>query len=268
MRKKADLIVADLKKYNANYLKIELEGSLGRRVNGNVEDTYQARLRWLNMLPDELRRSITYSGDFYDGGDTEFTVTVPAEMLYLTPELLKAFNKLAKFYGRDSVGLEYAGMHLSVLPTGQYSRYEGPVIAPHNKLRHFQLQLDKMMPALYLWAAHSKITRSVTPRPPGVRYSSKYAAIGLHEGRCLEYRVFDPCYHEPDRIIDNFGVIAKTLQYMDKTYTPTGVQSGVNMPRGSWGPIRRGKISPRVWREVELIRPKWARVSTLHRRIA
>lgn len=166
----------------------------------------------LGRLPRETRAKLNYIEFYNDGSvDSEITATLPIEEAWRGIELIEAMNSLGREVGK---GLETdsAGLHLTLLTSSTYPTYK-PLDA--DKITNFSKQMTKLMPALFAGATHNGYTRGLYYRRPGVSpdKSGVYPAICTHDDTCLEYRVFDPCYDQPEALLEKIQVIARTIEY-------------------------------------------------------
>lgn len=205
-----------------SHFKIELEADLSRgsyRVPtpyGTDYDTAQGRTNLackrfiLSHVTPETRQALTYLRFYNDGSvDSEITATLPIEKAHLALGLMDAFGQLARHLG-GHFDTNRAGMHLSLLTSGTY-----PTSRRLNadKLANFSAQMTKLMPALFAAATHNGRTRPLQFRYPRVSDIEKYSAIYTHGGTCLEYRVFDTCYGQPEALLEKIQVMAKSIEF-------------------------------------------------------
>lgn len=166
---------------------------------------------WLEQrFSPEFKQALVY-GEVYDDGsvDTEYTFTLPTDKCHLTLEAIHLFNEFGRYIGND-LDINNAGMHISVLPEPTY-----PCSISFNeiKMRNFRTEVTKLLPALYFLATPNETTRALTYREPYVSDEEKYSAIFTHGDTAIEYRIFDTCYQEPEKFLENIEVIAHTLKY-------------------------------------------------------
>lgn len=253
--KKVEWIKSELLKYEFDYVKLELEGFLNR---GSTQyHTHGAAHSFIKShLPKEL--DVKWSGVWSDGGDTELSITFPTAQLELAPQILKTFNKLGKACGQKKINVNNAGMHITILMDSVYPSTHAERLGM-DQLENFKRQVTKALPALWVLAAHGKRTRSADPRVPWVSINAgKHHAI-YYRNNSFEYRLFDPCYHEPMRVIDNFNVIANTLKYLDPSTTYDSQRIDWSQFY-SWQDVRGHfdrKNTKLVLKQLDDFRPKW-----------
>lgn len=165
----------------------------------------------IEQLTPKARKAIVYSRFYNDGSvDSELTFTLPiSKALYVT-EFMAAFNKLGEAIGYG-VNTNGAGFHICLLPSSIYPNSD--VSLPAGNLANFKRQVTKLLPALYFMASHNHKSRPLHFRQPQISHSDKYSAIYTRNGTCLEYRVFECCYNNPDAVKDYIQTIANTLEY-------------------------------------------------------
>lgn len=153
---------------------------------------------------------LTYAAFYCDGSvDSEFTFTIAIEQIEKVLDVINAFKSLADAIG-NGIEVEGAGLHISVLPSGDYP-CQGYL--PEAKMRNFRTEVAKLLPALFISAASGNFTRGYDFRYPRVSSGEKYSAIYTHHGTCIEYRLFETCYQRPEAFFEFMGTIAKTLDY-------------------------------------------------------
>jgi hypothetical protein len=164
----------------------------------------------LGELTPETRAALTYSKFYNDGSvDSELTFTMPIDQAHLAVEVMEAFRALGDEIG-NGFETTNAGMHLSLLTSGTY-----PTRRPLNEagITNFKLQVAKLLPALYAAATHNGTTRSLDYRRPQIAARDKYSAIFTHDDTCLEYRLFDTCYDQPEALLEKYRIMAATIKY-------------------------------------------------------
>lgn len=205
----------DIKRIKAagfTHFKVELEADLSR--DDDFYDEGYCKRYIISTLCEETQSVLNFSRFYNDGSvDSEFTFTLPIEHAWRTVEIIEAFNKLASANG-NGMRTDRAGMHLSLLTSGTY-----PTSRTLNatKLANFTTQVTKLLPALYAASSHDGLTRPMGYRRPEIspEKDSVYPAICTHDGTCLEYRLFDTCYDQPEAILEKIQVIAATMVYFD-----------------------------------------------------
>lgn len=211
--------------YGVTAIKIEMEGTTSRGQKGHdwiLKELYAIGLAEKTAGVYQVVKPITYSGLWSDGGDTEWSITIllnKSRNVLLLPKLLRIFNKLARVSGRPSVGTRNAGMHIAFLcsPDG---KYPANMAYDPQAMRNFCHTATKMLPSLYLMAAApDNTTRGTDYRKSRVSAEDKYSAIAIRRG-CIEFRVFDPCYNQPDMVLDHVAVMCRLMRFWsleDKT---------------------------------------------------
>lgn len=181
------------------------EGSVENDYGIEYDDIYR------KLLSDKARDAIEFMYWYDDGSvNTEVTLTISLDNSILLPEYVKAFKDLGKSTGHfDDKG---AGLHISLLYSNEYPnhQYGLDIVKYHN----FKQAINELMPSLFLLGSKGNgYTREFSYRMPRVSSSDKYTAIYTHNNSMLEYRLFDPCYDDPQRILHFVGIIAKTLYF-------------------------------------------------------
>lgn len=188
----------------------------GNWTNDEVYDFM--RRRW----KPETRKAMVHCHAYNDGSvDTEVTYTLPIEDAYLALDVMHSFIALSKKID-NYMGVDNAGMHISVLPRGQYPCELGSLNS--DKIANFKKEVTKLLPALYFAAAAKETTRPLEYRMPRIESDNKYSAIFTHGDSCLEYRIFDTCYDNPETLFDYIEVIANTLEF----YSDKKLEAGYN----------------------------------------
>lgn len=162
---------------------------------------------------------------YYDVSvDTEFTFTLSLEdpqSIFLLPKIIGLWKELGESIG-NAISVSNAGMHMAFLKTEDFT-YPVPVSeiaavkakdAPY--LANMEKSMRLLQPALFFLAAANQSSRSLHFRVPRVS-AEKYSSIH-YSGGALEFRVFETCYDEPERVLDNFVVMRNCLRFWSKTY--------------------------------------------------
>jgi hypothetical protein len=210
--KKIDKYIANIKKANFDFIKIELEARLNRFYNGDYGDYGDANCEDIIMqnLSREARKAIVYSEFYNDHSvDSEFTFTMAIMDLPYCLEVIKAFKKLSEVIG-NGLDANGAGMHITLMETSDYGDLSQ---LPNRNLSNFSKEVTKLLPALFIAACSSNQTRELHFREPRISDDIKYSAIYTHNRTCLEYRIFETCYDRPESLYDFVGTISKTLDY-------------------------------------------------------
>lgn len=199
---------------------IECTDCHGRGITGNGRSySFGSESQCQDFISDhiseEARKAINFMYFYNDHSvDSELTFTLPVKHSELILEVIAAWNLLAEKNG-NGMNVEGAGMHISVLPTGNYP-CRGTL--PATKIANFRQEVTKLLPALFVAGASGDFTRLFNFRVPRISNSEKYSAIFTHGDSCLEYRLFETCYQRPEAIFEFIGVIARTLEfYIDPT---------------------------------------------------
>ena len=159
----------------------------------------------LNGIDQHFRFLRTY----HDGSvDTECTFTLRVDYLDKLPQIVKAFRQTCLHFG--SCVTENAGLHITLLEGYNYPRTKKLNQA---KLTHFKAQVSKLLLGLIYLGSDGDYTRGFGFRDMRISAKDKYSAIFTHNDTCLEYRLFDTCYDEPERILKYLALIVKTLKY-------------------------------------------------------
>lgn len=147
---------------------------------------------------------------------TELTLTIPIERVQVLPQLVVAFCATFARFGNDPSrsdrAVEGAGMHMAFLWSRTYPTTRK---LPREALDSFRASAGKLMLAMsYLGSARGR-TRSLDYRLTNLTTEDGW--IDLHDDTCMEFRVFEPCYDEPARIVENFLCMVRLLHF----FTPT-----------------------------------------------
>lgn len=157
---------------------------------------------------------INYMNFYNDGSvDSELTFTLPVDKPEAAMDVIRVFKLLADEIG-NGMDVDGAGMHISVLTSGQYPSREE---LPQANIRNFKNEVSKLLPALFIAATSGGFTRELGYRYPRIDSYEKYSAIYTHNDTCLEYRLFETCYQRPEALLEYLGTIAKTLEYYTDT---------------------------------------------------
>lgn len=154
-------------------------------------------------------------GMFYNDPsvDSEFTFTLSLkneQSIFLLPRIVELWKKLGDAIG-NGLSISNAGMHMAFIgeKNGLY-----PGIDPgdwRDCLNNMDKSMRMLMPALFFLGSDSELSRGMRFRVPRTA-TEKYSAIHYIRN-CLEFRVFEPCYDNPDRILDNFVVMRNCLRF-------------------------------------------------------
>lgn len=211
----------------------------GQRSGEEKWDTDTCEEWILNNVSDEARQALTYSKFYYDGSvDSEMTLTIPVKDAKYLTEYLTAFKALGDEIGHG-VSTGGAGLHVAVIPACSNGYYPAPSGSlPVAKWNNFKREVTKLLPALFMLASVSDVSRPLNYRRPQVSSEEKYSAIFAYNRSCLEYRLFETCYDNPDMIKEYIEVIANTLRFyvdtnlkvtnLDKRFTLTDGENKVS----------------------------------------
>ncbi len=227
--------IAKKSQFGVKAIKVELEANIDRDCD--VEDAHNYMMERLkNMglaeigdnyvtLHDGLETTwqplapLTYCEFYHDGSvDSEFTFTLlldNPENIFLLPKIVEIWNDFCNDNGMPSI--QGAGMHMAFLTSGVYpaNRQQGYA----ERYSNFKKSMTMLLPALYFLGASCERSRGLEYRKPFVGIEDHRSAIDYRNG-ALEFRVFDPCYHTPEMILDNFVVMSRTLKYWRTKYKP------------------------------------------------
>lgn len=194
---------------------------LGKRIRTPLDRRTAERrtVRHRNYSPKGALRFCHFYHD--PSVDSECTMTLmlkkPEDVLLL-PKLIEAFNALGEAVG-SGVDTTNAGMHISLIKdaNGYYDEHAERTAVDIRRFRNFKRSMALLMPALYFLGATGEKTRSLYFRQPRIDDYEKHSAI-YYIGTTVEFRVFDPCYDNPEQVLDNFVVMANAMQYWASTY--------------------------------------------------
>lgn len=213
--------------------------------------------QWIkDHLSAEALAAINYMNFYNDGSvDSELTFTLPIDNPKYAIEVIEVWNQLAEEIGQG-VDVDGAGMHISVLTSGNYPSSQ---MLPTAKLNNFVNEVSKLLPALFVAATSGDFTRGFTYRKPQIDHHDKYSAIFTHRGTCLEYRLFETCYQRPTAIYEYLGTIAKTLQYYTdptKKVTTMGRQYKMYEHQGLKGLTGQAEQLEVIKKQFMLVKPE------------
>ena len=188
--------------------------SCGGRWEGGGDDSTleEFHAKFESNFPRGFEPS--YFDTYNDGSvNTEVTITYPVEMLHLTEKLIKAFVKTCDSF--DEWNSNGAGFHISLLQSSRYSSNSNDMAKlPEKKINNFLRSMDRIVDAMFLLSTENgKITRSTGYRQSCASLCTKYSAIFTHNNTCIEYRIFDTIYKNPERFLKFMNVIVRTLKF-------------------------------------------------------
>lgn len=173
-----------------------------------------------------IDKHFKYLRVYHDGSvDTEATLTLRVDYIDELPEIIRVFKETCYHFGCCET--QNAGLHITLLEGYKYPREKKLNQA---KLNNFKQEVSKLLLGLVYLASPDEQTRSFQFRDLEISDKGKYSAIYTHNDTCLEYRLFDTCYNEPDKILGYLTLIAKTLKYY--TNNPkkrVGIAQGVSL---------------------------------------
>jgi hypothetical protein len=173
---------------------------------GYVDPFEQVTKYMMDNLPDYITKNMTYGQAYYDSSvNMEYTFTIKTEAVKYVPQIIRTFTDASQGYDTDN-----AGFHISVL-TDKNGRYPCNSDLDIDKLDNFIQNASRLLPAMIYLATPSIKTRKFYFRLPQVS-TSKYSAIHILKGG-FEFRLFDPCLDEPEKVFDYIKVIAGALKY-------------------------------------------------------
>lgn len=184
-------------------------GGTGRRAGDDWSN--DGCLRWIeNFLQPATRKALVFARFYFDGSvDSELTFTMKIEDAYLATEVMEAFLHLGDAIG-NGINVSNAGMHMAILPQAKYPCTKK---LDSKKIANFKTEVTKLLPALYFTAATGKQTRPLGYRMPAIKSDEKRSAIYTRGDTIMEFRIFDTCYMNPGKLLENIEIIAKTLDY-------------------------------------------------------
>lgn len=180
-----------------------------------------------DVINDVERRMITHLQEnriktdwieAYNDGTVHIEVTLTVELQYI-PQLPLIINlfKMSCEQAHSSINDNNAGLHITLLTSGNYPTRDR---LPELEVKNFKQAMGRLMPILYLFAGYGNgYTRDYGYRRPGINGGEKHSAIFTNGDTSIEYRIFDPCFDQPERILHFVKIIARTLKfYSKKTY--------------------------------------------------
>ena len=177
-------------------------------------------------------------GMFYDDPsvDSEFTFTLSLkneQNIFLLPRILALWKKMGFAIG-NGLSIQNAGMHMALLGDKSCKYPSSDPADWRDCLINMDRSMRLLMPALFFLGSDNRLSRGMRFRIPRTS-TEKYSAIH-YTSNCLEFRVFEPCYDNPERVLDNFVVMRNCLRFWSRTYkTPslTKIASTVNFGNDS-----------------------------------
>lgn len=202
------------------------EGNGRQYGNSDYESEETCEAFIANRVPQEVREATTFMKFYNDGSvDSECTVTMPIKHAAWLVYYIEAWNDLAKEIG-NGMNVDKAGMHISVLndPNCYYEPGDDENSLNRRWAQNFANALNPLLPALYFLASPNGNSRSTGYRMPLIgssKHNPYYPAVCTHDNTSIEYRIFDTCYDDPLKLLDNIIVIGRTLRFYKEEPTDT-----------------------------------------------
>jgi hypothetical protein len=154
-------------------------------------------------------QNIAYSTVYNDPSvDTEWTFTIHVNLAERLPEFISLFKATLKPY-TDIWDESNAGLHISVFSTPN----PNDSLLDEKKLQTFQKHAKNVRMGLYATGTPNSYTRPLDFRKSQISDDDKYSAIFTHGKRYFEFRVFDPCFSEPKRILKYVKIIGNMMKF-------------------------------------------------------
>jgi hypothetical protein len=178
---------------------------LGRISTENNGETL-SELFLANLKKEKISDRIFIFWDIYrdPSVDYELTYTIKTENAHLMPKIAQCFIKCFENYNSRN-----AGYHIAVLNESYYPQATNTLAM--EKVENFKNEVTKLIPALILLGSNHNKTRSFYFRKPQID-RDKYSFIHILKSG-FEYRFFDACLDNPEKVLDYIKVIAKTLDF-------------------------------------------------------
>lgn len=204
------------------YMKFELEANFLN--DGDEFDYDEITEHIIEVLPRDITKHITF-GQAYDDSSVnmEYTFTIATEAIRYVPDVIKAFTDCAP----DGYNTKNAGFHIAVL-TDKNGVYPCDSVLDREKLENFISNVQVLLPAMLYASANKGVTRSLYYRELKIS-SEKYSAIHIVRGG-LEYRIFEPCLDNPEKVFDYIKIIANTLKYYSKRKITSKLEYKMEFP--------------------------------------
>lgn len=178
-------------------------------MEGHTEDSSSARALGLGDM--------SYAEFYNDGSvDSEFTFTLPIDKAHLAVKASEAIRALADEIG-NGLNVEGAGAHITALWSDSYP---ADTRLQADKIENFRTEVSKLLPALFLMCSPDGKSRGMQYRYPRVSRNDKYSAIYTHGDTCIEYRLPETCYDEPEMLWEYLSAIAGTLEFYSNKVIP------------------------------------------------
>lgn len=194
-----------------NYTCSECDGDYETNEDNfdNTENTF------FNIISIKAKKAILYSQFYNDSSvDTELTLTINVKNIKCLSEYIEKFARLGNDFNTEN-----AGLHITLMTQKKYPSDEQ---LPTKRINNFIKTQAEFLPLLFISGSRGDgTTRELDYRTPQISPNTKYSAIYTHNNTCLEYRVFDPCFSQPERIYNYLNIIVKTLKYYSEKYRGT-----------------------------------------------
>lgn len=198
------------------HIKVELEACAYDTLSGYFYDNMENHLR---AEFSRLFSTLSYIRVYYDGSvNVEATFTVPISDARYLPKALKIFtNYLDRDGWSQSDTRRKAGMHIAIMRGADLNALPDHTIGVND----FMTKMATFVPALMLISSdgtnYKRPTHYCRPQVTARRLN-KYGAItvgtsGNERSGIIEYRLFDTCYSNPQRILEYIALISRTLKY-------------------------------------------------------
>ena len=155
-----------------------------------------------------LENKLIYWDIYHDGSvDFELTFTIATKDVKIVPKISRIFTECFEHYNTRN-----AGYHIAVLKSGTYPiGLEPELQLDTDKAENFKKEVEKLIPALILLGSNHKKTRGFGFRLPKIDFD-KYSFIHIIKDG-FEFRFFDPCADNPEKVMDYIKVIASCLKF-------------------------------------------------------
>lgn len=210
-------------------------GLAERREDNYLELSHRVNTEWHPKGP------LAYAEFYNDGSvDSEFTFTIKLDNpqnINLLPKVMRVWNNFTEAVQEDTGTLDISGsgMHMALINDSQ-CRYPTHATRAHlQRFDNFQRSMTLLLPAMYFLSSSNSTSRTMEYREPRItlydgnrawseRRQYKFSAITYNEG-ALEFRAFEPCYENPEVILDNFVVMSNAVRkYWRSKYRKTGIE--------------------------------------------
>lgn len=230
---KLDLVKEKIREAGFKYVKVEIEGTydLDEASWLGDGDPYESAKRvFMERLPNDARDALHYLKFYADG--VEATLTIPVNEIDHIPTYIRVFKRMGQ-------GLDFndddCGLHITLLVDGTYP---GRRRLSKVKIENLHHAINThFLPALVLLGSRGDgWTRNSYAREPQSCDHNKYSALYTGGKRFLEFRVFDPVFHQPNRVFTYLSTIARLMAYYSRKRLPDA--DPIEMDEFSEGRIR------------------------------